>query len=117
MRCDWHGPDGLRLPEEYADWERAAVAGAPIARVAQASGDSSAFRISSPRAGDRYRIPPGVPSRYATLPLRATAAGRVDWYVDGRAIRGDRWALTPGAHVIEARAPGLRDSVRIDVRE
>jgi membrane carboxypeptidase/penicillin-binding protein PbpC len=83
--------------------------------VVRTASDPSALRIVSPRDGDRYRVPPGVPSRYATLPLRANAATPVRWYVDGSEVHGARWVLRPGSHRVEARTAGARDSVRIDV--
>ena len=121
-RCDWHGVRGVRLPDEYAAWAGEQAAGAQHASApdqdptADRPGPSLAFRIVSPQDGDRYRIPPGVPARYATLPLRATAASTVRWYVDGRQVSGGRWALAPGAHVVRAEtARGDREEVRIEV--
>ncbi|HEU4648033.1 MAG TPA: penicillin-binding protein 1C [Gemmatimonadales bacterium] len=122
-RCDWHGPDGLHLPAEYAEWASAAAGPAmPVANIAAtavASDSVGRFRIVAPRDGDRYEVPPGVDRRYATLALRAGGAGaaNVRWYVDGRAVQGGRWPLTPGAHRIRAEGSGgARDEVRIDVR-
>jgi penicillin-binding protein 1C len=113
--CDWHRPDGVHLPPEYAEWEGRTNPEPPRTTVIRTASDSSALRIVSPRDGDRYRVPPGVPSRYATLPLRATAATPVRWYVDGSEVHGARWVLRPGSHRVEARSAGARDSVRIDV--
>jgi penicillin-binding protein 1C len=113
--CDWHRPDGVHLPAEYAEWEGPMDAAPRPTSVARGAGETSALRILSPRDGDRYRIPPGVPSRYATLPLRTNAATRVRWYVDGSEVYGARWALAPGSHRVEARTAWARDSVRIDV--
>jgi hypothetical protein len=113
--CDWHLADGVRLPAEYADWEGAAQPAWRPMPAAQSGGATTALRIVSPREGDRYRVPPGVPARYATLPLRATASAPVRWYVDGAALRGSRWILAPGSHRVEARTARERDAVRIDV--
>ncbi|HEU4588494.1 MAG TPA: hypothetical protein VFS11_07590, partial [Gemmatimonadales bacterium] len=123
-RCDWHGPDGLRLPAEYAEWASAAAgpAAPPVVQLAAAAApfDSAGrFRIVAPRDGDRYEVPPGVDRRYATLALRAggAGAGNVRWYVDGHRVRGDRWPLTPGAHRVRAEGSGgAHDEVRIEVQ-
>ena len=76
------------------------------------------FRILSPQNGDRYALPIGVDPRYATLALRAAGgSGAVRWFVDGRPVAGERWALAPGRHAIRAETVrGERDEVRIDVR-
>jgi penicillin-binding protein 1C len=124
--CDWHTAHGVHLPAEYADW--AATGGdeslRPPARAAPRVNGArpafcaarTAFRIVSPLAGDRYRVPPGVPARYATLPLRASGGDSVRWFVDGHALPGGRWTPTPGVHVVRAEAgAGARDEVRIEV--
>lgn len=111
--CDWHGPHGVALPVEYAEWLAAA---APVGRPVT---HAPAFRIVAPRDGDRYELPVGVERRYATLALQAVGAddAPVRWFVDGRALREARWALQPGAHVIRAETPvGAADQVRITVR-
>jgi penicillin-binding protein 1C len=114
--CDWHTSRGVRLPEEYAEWTAGTDArgAAPMSvGPAQAPGG---FSIVSPRHGDRYRIPPGVPPRYATLPLRASSTSRVRWFVDEREVRGSRWVLAPGSHVVRAEGrDGSRQEVRIAV--
>ena len=84
------------------------AAGADYAATSAATGDEArgGLRITSPRDGDRYQIPPGVDARFATIALRATGASRaaaVRWWVDGRAWRESRLPLTPGEHVIRAR--------------
>ncbi|MGH7519095.1 MAG: penicillin-binding protein 1C [Gemmatimonadales bacterium] len=123
-RCDWHQADGVRLPAEYAEWadgQAVGRTGGPM--LVRASGaatvgppaGASALGILSPRDGDRYRVPPGVPARYATLPLRASLQGRVRWYVDGREVTGSRWTLAAGAHLVEARIDTQRAEVRIYV--
>jgi penicillin-binding protein 1C len=62
------------------------------------------FRILSPLDGDRYAIPAGIESRYATIALRAGGRGAesVQWSVDGRPFGGGRWPLAPGRHVVRA---------------
>jgi penicillin-binding protein 1C len=120
-RCDWHDAEGVRLPAEYADWAGQASGAAPVRPVpASSSSDSTdRFRIVAPRDGDRYAVPPGVDARYATVALRAGGAGStsVRWFVDGRPVRGGRWALEAGTHVVRAEGgTGVRDEVRIEVR-
>ena len=112
---DWERDGHVSLPSEYADWARQGLT--PVARSAarmernpaRAPADSAPrpeFRIVSPMDGDRYAIPAGVDSRYATIPLRAggrgSRAGRIAWSIDGRAYRGERWALELGTHVVRA---------------
>jgi len=126
--CDWHRPLGLELPIEYAEW--IATAGATSAQspagpatavidIAAARPAAGNFHIISPRDGDRYRVPPGTDPRYATIALRAAggAPGEpVRWYVNGAPLRGSRWEITPGSHVIRAQTPsGARHDVRIEV--
>jgi hypothetical protein len=62
------------------------------------------FRIISPVDGDRYSIPVGVESRYASIALRAGGAGaeQVRWSIDGKPYERDRWTLAPGTHEIRA---------------
>ena len=74
--------------------------------------------ITSPERGDRYRIPPGVDARYATIALRATGApagARMRWLVDGSAVAGGRWMLVPGWHRLRVEAGSAADEVDIEV--
>jgi penicillin-binding protein 1C len=67
------------------------------------AGTSVGFRITSPLDGDRYRVPPGVDPRYATIALStagARDAASVRWFVDGSAWHRSRLPLTPGEHLI-----------------
>jgi len=121
--CDWHRSGGVTLPAQYADWAAtvrlAGGAGEHSAHQA-APGDTgrSAFRITSPAAGDVYRFVPGVDPRYASIGLRAVGvagASRVRWWVDGAPIAGLRLALIPGRHRITARAGMQTDEVVIEV--
>ncbi len=111
---DWERGGRATLPAEYAEW----AAGEPgrFGRMA-AAGQDRRFRIVAPRDGDRYDVPLGVEARYATLALRAAGAeGPVRWLVDGREVRGDRWRIAPGEHVIRAVAgSGEADEVRVVV--
>ena len=126
---DWVRDGRVVLPAEYAEW--AAQDGRELSlvgeRVAEsvAADDSShsapsdsatVLRIVAPLDGDVYRVAPGVPAEYSTIRLLAVgAAGDVRWYVDGRALDGDRWTLAPGEHLIRAEAAGIRRDVRIRV--
>jgi penicillin-binding protein 1C len=87
--------------------------------AAAIAGDGGGFRITSPRDGDRYQLPPGVDPRYATIALRSAGSrspGSVSWWVDGRKWRGSRLPLTPGEHLIRARTSrGDSAEVRIVV--
>lgn len=103
------------LPAEYAEWERSTRPDGPeasratIRAVAETGGagepadpdETAPYTLVSPRDGDEYAVPPGVPARYATIPL--TAVGRspdetATWYVDGKRVLGPRWTLAAGTH-------------------
>ena len=76
------------------------------------------FHITSPAPGDVYRFVPGVDPRYSTVGLRAVgapSATRIQWWVDGRAVVGNRLPLVAGRHRVRAAAGHLRDEVTIDV--
>jgi len=130
--CDWHQGGVVTWPAEYVEWaeqngkaaasETAAdktAAGETAADKAAARGGGAQFQIVSPRAGDRYQIPPGMDARYATIALRASTTpgdGAIRWFVDGRRVLESRWALQPGSHVIRAvTASGASDEVLIEV--
>ena len=118
--CDWHRDGAVVWPAEYVEWaeqngkaaagETAAgetAADKAAADKAAAKGGGGQFQIVSPRSGDRYEIPPGIDSRYATIAFRAAttpADGPVRWFVDGRPVSQPRWALIPGSHVVRAVA-------------
>jgi penicillin-binding protein 1C len=128
---DWERGGVVTLPDEYREWSRQGLA---PARIGVARGSSSSdtiarrgvsgaaaesviadrspprdlrlaqFRIVSPAEGDRYSVPAGVESRYATVALRASGVGadRVRWWIDGKPQPRDRWVLTPGRHEVRA---------------
>ena len=76
------------------------------------------FQIVSPQNGDRYRLPPGVESRYATIALRATGApplARVTWFIDGKLATKERWELVSGRHRFRAEAGRASDEVEVIV--
>jgi len=121
--CDWHTNTSVQLPAEYAEWsateglEQPVIAAAPAPPAPSREGP---FTITSPEHGDRYRVPPGVEPRYATIPLRVTGArpdATIRWYVDGHAIRSARWRLVPGRHEVRAESGRDRASVTITVEE
>lgn len=125
--CDWHTMEGVALPLEYAEW--AAVApppgpgsgprsrpGSAAAAPGPGGGGGRGLAITSPADGDRYRIPPGVEGRYATIALRAAGASQaVRWSVDGSPVAGSRWPLRPGQHRIRATAGARSAEVTITV--
>jgi hypothetical protein len=143
MPDDWERDGRVQLPDEYAAWAanaqqpaRGAVARAgdeprqdaddEATARAMLLADSAAaparrdvrFRIVSPVDGDRYAVPAGVPGAYATIALRAAGRGaeRVRWFVDQQPWARERWPLTPGTHVVQARAAtGEVQTVRIVV--
>ncbi|HUQ84431.1 MAG TPA: penicillin-binding protein 1C [Gemmatimonadaceae bacterium] len=137
---DWERGGLVVLPDEYAGWSRQGLrpAGDEVGRAFAAAAAretggtvgpdaqrrpvrtptaaTAQFRITSPLDGDRYSIPAGVESRYASIALRAggAGAGPVQWSIDGKRYERDRWALMPGTH--EIRAVSARgDTVRATV--
>ena len=136
---DWERGGRVVLPDEYAEWashgvratgdevaRAVAAARSPAAEVsngalADSASDNrtSRFRIVSPLDGDRYSIPAGVESRYASVALRAGGPGadRVRWTIDGKPHSAGRWGLTPGMHeirAINARGDTARAQVVVD---
>ena len=118
---DWERGEVVVLPDEYAGWNRdglrAVTDGVTLPAVSEGSrrtarpdvdtADATGgarFRLVSPMDGDRYAIPAGVDTRYATIPLRAGGEGAeaVRWSVDGEAYTSQRWALALGRHVVRA---------------
>lgn len=103
-RDTWERDGVVTLPDEYADWSRQNARIAPA--VVTPSGNDATLeprlRVTSPADGDRYWVPAGDESRYATIPLRAAGANHIRWSVDGRAHASERLALVPGEHVIRA---------------
>jgi len=143
-RCDWHRDGLLVLPAEYADWEGTeserlggSAASRPDGSAARRLGSwadfgehathaeptsrqavEPPFQIVSPQNGDRYRLPPGVESRYATIALRATGApplARVTWFIDGKLATKERWELVSGHHRFRAEAGRASDEVEVIV--
>ena len=118
--CDWHRGGTLSLPPKYAEWherDRQVPGGSSgVSGVSVARATAGGVAIISPKAGDHYRVPPGVEPRFASIALRASGGGgSVRWYVDGVAIRNGRWPLRAGQHEVLAVAGAARDSVIITV--
>jgi membrane carboxypeptidase/penicillin-binding protein PbpC len=111
---DWERDGRVVLPDEYAEWSQ--QQGGSSMHVATFASSASAahtrsdsvrvprFRILSPQDGDKYAVPTGVESRYATISLRAVGPGAADvrWLVDGAPYEGERWPLAAGTHVFKA---------------
>jgi penicillin-binding protein 1C len=134
--CDWHRDGLLLLPAEFADWQgseperlggsaaRRLEANAmsqenmPVAGPPSRPSAEPRFQIVSPQNGDRYRLPPGVESQYATIALRAAgvpAHAHVTWFVDGKRETNERWALIAGRHRFRAEAGRASDEVEVIV--
>ena len=120
--CHWHRNGNVVLPAVYQEWAEQVGIPRQKALVAQAEAADStggAFRITSPSAGDRYSVPPGVDRRYATIALRTAGGkdpGRIRWAVNGTPVNAVRWPLQPGRFTVTATATtGEADSVQIEV--
>jgi penicillin-binding protein 1C len=141
-RDTWERNGTIVLPDEFAEWSQsgiqdvAVLVRAPVTSShahfqegfvpaadslgegtsAAAATVDSRFRVLSPLDGDRYSIPPGIESRYATIPLRVTGAGSdsVTWSVDGAAFQGSRWQLIAGPHRLVVRS-SRGDSVVVTI--
>ena len=117
--CGWHRQGGVVLPALYQEWAEKSGVGQPRYSLADRDSTVTGFRITSPAAGDRYSVPPGVDRRYATIALRsagAREAAGVRWTVNGKPVEGSRWLLEPGEFTFRAAArSGEVDSVHIEV--
>ena len=127
--CDWHQEGRIVWPAEFVEWaeqngraeHQTEVPPVHLAESGSGGEDrgASQFQIVSPRAGDRYEIPPGIDPRYATIALRAASGpgdASVTWFVDGHRIVASRWTLVPGRHVARAvTAAGKSDEVPFEV--
>ena len=127
----WMRAGRVTLPTEYTEWASQSSAmmmadadagfhpvdagGAP---AALASALDTTFRLISPLDGDVYRVPPGVPAEYSTIPLRvAGAADPVRWYVDGIPHAASRLPLVRGTHVVRVESgAGVAAEARIIVQ-
>jgi penicillin-binding protein 1C len=117
-RCGWHQNGRILLPAEYQAWSEQTGQKTEVFTVTDMVSDStrSGFRITSPVAGDRYSVPPGVDRQYASIALRSAGGTVTRWTVNNRPIHGSRWVLEPGRFVVRAlSADGATDSVAIEV--
>ena len=121
----WIRAGRVTLPEEYTEWAtqwsgmlvadaRGVDAGMEAGTVPvdggattgpRAPAADTTVRLISPLDGDVYRVPPGVPSEYASIPLRvAGARDPLRWYVDGKPHPASRLALVRGTHIVRVDA-------------
>ncbi|MEP6692210.1 MAG: penicillin-binding transpeptidase domain-containing protein, partial [Gemmatimonadaceae bacterium] len=134
VECDWHRDGRTVLPARFAEWAASEDRGLRIedrghritdrgSRIADRGADRdsaaapAAFRIVSPKNGDRYRVPPGVDPRFSSVGLVAVGADVRDvrWFIDGRRAVDARFHLTGGRHTIEAIARGDSSRVTVEV--
>ena len=119
---NWQNDGGAIVwPAEYAMWaEQEGRREHPAGTEIPVPPRSAEFAIISPQDGDRYQIPPGMDSRFATIPLRVSGAatdGPVRWTIDGQPVARSRWALQLGVHRLRAiAASGRSAEARIEVR-
>jgi len=124
---DWVVEYRVKLPAEYAEWEAVDGGRYELADLMEDEGAELAasvsvpvakgFRIVSPADGDVLRVPPGVPTEYATVALRAMGeSGEVRWFVNEVPHAGGRWSLVRGDHTIRAiAASGSVSDIRVRV--
>ncbi len=112
-----------RFEPAFAAWaEAAGRSRAPVSYSPMCPGprvDPSGLRIGWPDDGARFVIDPDRPAALQRLPVRVEApsdADRVELIVDGRAVATVAapfvadWTLTPGNHVLVARAGSARSA-------
>ena len=113
--CDWHTPEGLRLPTEYGAW--AAENRLPV----RTDGGVS---IVSPTMGATYWIEADRAVDDQAIPLRVNGpSGReAVWEVDGTRVAvvsapySARWVPTPGDHDVTVLIDGVESApIRIHV--
>jgi penicillin-binding protein 1C len=82
------------------------------------SSGSGELRIAYPFDGARFVLDPERPPELQLLDVRVEPEARdVEVAVDGKAVRGRRWPLAPGEHILTASRKGRSSSpVRIVVR-
>ena len=114
------------LPPEYALWGAQHGYGPPPPGSRPAG--RAELRITYPSDGARFRVDPGTPARFQSLPLQAAVqppVREVEWLVDGERLGWAAWPyalrlpLRPGTHRLQLALPGsdLRSAaVTITVR-
>jgi penicillin-binding protein 1C len=111
--CSWHHDGYTDWPPELRDWARQTH---PESKPAPPTKHAGMLRIANPADGATFLIDPTLRREYQTLHLRAAAASRVTWQVNGQRV-GNEWPLEPGRHTVTAMdAAGRRDSVTIYVK-
>jgi len=125
LPCSWHRLSDAGLvtiwPAEYRQWARTSglTSEADVVNVSRVQPSAMkqkavvakpSLQVVNPPAGAVYLIDPTLRRDFQTLALRATAsaAGRIEWRVDGRVVgtaRSDSpflWKLSPGSHRVTA---------------
>lgn len=105
--CDWHGPEGLAVPAQYAAWaSRNGVRvreGVAAVRIASPS-DGAVFWVESSRSADDQAIP---------LMASAPPGGDARWEVNGVVVAtvpapfAARWVPAAGEHTIRLVVDGV----------
>jgi penicillin-binding protein 1C len=111
--CSWHHDGYTDWPPELRDWARRAH---PRVKAAPKTKHASVLRIANPANGATFLIDPTLRREFQTLRLRASAASKVSWQINGKSVPNE-WPLTPGRHTVTAMDDrGQRDSVTIFVK-
>jgi penicillin-binding protein 1C len=111
--CSWHHAGYTDWPPELRDWARRAH---PEVKPAPSTKHASVLRIANPANGATFLIDPTLRREFQTLRLRASAASRVTWQVNGQRVANE-WPLAPGRHTVTAMDDrGQHDSVTIFVK-
>jgi penicillin-binding protein 1C len=118
--ADFDASGRLRLGPEYRDW--LASNDNPFGDRVASDSDGMALQITWPVAGTVLVLDPDLPGAGNRLPLRASAAGSVEWQCPTLRIDVDpsgQWAeLSPGRHRLQVVAPATGESAStwIEVR-
>lgn len=109
--CDAHTQDGtLALAPRYADWARRATPSGVRVTAAAPTAHHAPPRVAYPRDGATLLAPRADSTTEITL--RALVGGEpaadARFEIDGAALAGARWRLTPGRHVLMALLDGQR---------
>ena len=115
--CDWHGPDGTRLPASYTALSGGQHTGLVGQADAQGAAQKTPLTIQYPADGATFRIDEDRPAADQAVHLRVAAAPTdiIRWKVDDqvvaelRANEPARWVPTPGTHTLTA-SHGLAES-------